>query len=371
VFYALRHHFLSGASYALVVLLLFTLPVQANVTSVTPTPSSINIPSRGAANINVTWRVVWFDAAAFGSGTITSTNAQLQINGSTIANIGGALSQNTTTAPNDTLNFNETLTLTPELARRVATASPGSVSIVRTFTDTFLPGTGTIQVSTGAAGPLAVRRIELHFENDARTDVVRKGDMIRAVAEVNFRNNGLLRGEWRIVDPATNLGVGRGRVLQVVRQQLISSGEGRTRIVSPPLPTKTNGLHLISFTVEDTDGNIAIPILRYFVLEGSSDEVPENLSALTPGNNANIDEDTVFSWKPLPGASAYQLEIFETDSQTLVTGKVVPGTDLKLNLSHLTLDNLASGQNYDWHIRAFDKNGKTLGKTPRMILHMP
>lgn len=295
----------------------------------------------------------------------------MQINGSTIGTVGGALSQNTTTAPNETLTFNETLTLSPALARRIATASPGSVTIVRSFTDTFRIDTGTIQVATGAAGPLAVRRIELHFENNARTDVVRKGDTIRAVAEINFRSNGLLRGEWRLVDPTTSLGVGRGRVLQVVRQQLNSTGEGSTRIISPPLPTKTNGLHLVSFSVEDTDGNIAIPVLRYFVLEGSADEVQENMSALTPGNNANIDEDTVFSWKPAPGASAYQLEIFEPDSQTLVTGKVVPSTDLKLNLSHLSLDNLVSGQSYDWHIRAFGKNGKTLGQTPRMILHMP
>jgi hypothetical protein len=363
------------ASRLLIALVLLMVPAaaQANVTAVSVSPTKISIPTKGTASISVTWSVT-DNGGGGGTFNITSSEASIFINGTRIGAAAGNLSRSVTLGVGEVsiLTFSETLTISPSLARKLINAPAGSATIRRVFTDGGGTQLADISVNTGNAGPLAVRRIELKFENDARTDVVKQDDIIRAVADVSFRSNGLLRGEWRIVDPTASLGgstSGR-RVLQVVRQQLVSSGEGRTRIVSPPLPTKTNGLYLVSFSVEDTDGNITVPILRYFVLEGHDNAPPTNLSVLTPGDNANIDPESVFSWKPLSGAQAYQLEILEPGSENPITGKIVPGTDLKLSLNVLVFEDLMSGKTYDWRVRAF-ANGKIIGQSERMSLHIP
>ncbi len=353
---------------------------RADVDLVTTSPTTASISAKRAETISVTWNVNRTEAVGDGTGgpairTVSSSSATLQINGLTIATLEGSLSKdsgNLVAAASETITFSETLDISLPLARRIASAAPGSATIQRIFTDTQRAETGNMKLfsTLGAVGPLAVRRIDLHFENDARTDVINKGDTIRAVADVNFLSNGLLRGEWRIVDPTASLGVGTGRVIQVVRQQLISSAEGRARIVSPPLPTKENGLYLVSFSVEDTDSNIETPILRYFVLEGHDDVPPINLSVLTPGNGVYVSEETEFSWKMVAGASAYQLEILEKNNANPVAGKVVPGTDLKLSLSALTFDNLVSGKIYDWRVRAF-ANGQAIGQSELQTLHVP
>ncbi|MBX2833392.1 MAG: hypothetical protein KTR28_00305 [Micavibrio sp.] len=351
---------------AALVIFLAPLSAQANVINGT-TSSRVSVPAKGAASVNVTWRMTWDDVLGAGSATITSNNAFVIVDGATIATIGNTLSQFVATN-GQAVTFSETLTLSPAIARRISQAPAGSAVIRRTFSDGgAISATINAPVSTGNIGPLSVRRIELKFENQSRTDIVQKGDTLRAVADISFRSNGLLRGEWRIVDASASLGSARGRVIQKVRQQLVSSGEGRQRIVSPPLPTKTNGLHMVSFSVEDTDGNITVPILRYFVLEGRDNVPPINLSVLTPGNGATLNKETAFSWNAMAGAHAYQVEILPQGSDNPVTAKLVPGTDLKLSLSSLSFEDLAPASLYDWRVQAL-ANGKIIGQSERYSL---
>lgn len=363
------------------ILLLLPLTTQADINQVATSPATFEATVNGGNTLNVTWQITRTETGGVSpripvTRLVSSDRATLRINGSVIATLKGSLSKNSgnlTANVREIISFSETLTLNTRIARKIANAPAGSMTITRTFTDTLSSASGGLKVfaSLGNSGPLSINRIELHFDNDSRTDVVQKGDSLHAVAEINFKSNGLLRGEWRIVDAAASMGAAHGRTLQVVRQQLVSSGEGKTRIISPPLPTSVNGLHLVSFVVEETDGSIDIPILRYFVLENLNRDIPENIRVITPGNNASIDENTVFSWQSSPGAVAYQLEIFEQTQLVPISGKVVPGTELKLNLSALSLNNLAPGKTYEWQIRAFGHQGITLGRTPRMLLHLP
>ncbi len=333
------------------------------VTGVTSAPGKISVPAKGPASITVTWSVVDTGGVA-GPVTITSASALLQVSGSTIATLGSSLSRTISLAAGETriVTFSETYAISPALAQRLSREGAGTVTVRRVFTDGAGTQIGVIPVSTSNTGALSIRRIELKFENDARTDIVKTGEVLRAIADVSFRSNGLLRGEWRLIDPTASLGgtsSGR-RVMQVVRQQLVSSGEGRTRIVSPPLPTDMSGLYLVSFSVEDTDGNISVPILRYFVMDGNEKDVPVNVDVLTPADRASFHDDMVFSWNPLAGAQAYQVEIFNADSHQLVAAKIVPGQDLKLSLSTLSLEDIVSGQSYNWRVRAFS-GGKPVG----------
>lgn len=347
---------------------------SAAVNTVTPTPARVNIPAKGAATVNIRWAVNRTSPTGT-ADPVTSANASLVIGGVPVAVLGNALNQISTLAGGQTgtLFFNETLVLSPELARRIANAAPGTVTIDRSFTDTFTTQIGRVQVAAGgvSAGELILRRIELSFENNqAHTDVVPQGSTLRAVADISFRGGGLLNAEWRIVDPAASLGSPHARVLTVIRQQLVSSGEGTTRLVSPQLPTTEYGLYMVSLHVEDTDRGITAPVLRYFVIGQSGDVPPLSLSVKTPLDGAALGNDTVFSWESLQNAQAYQVEIFSEDGLTPLAGKIVPATDLSLKLSALSFEKLETGKAYRWHIRAFS-GGKLIGQSPRYNLHIP
>lgn len=351
----------------------FSNAAKAEITNVSPTPASINVPSVAGSTFSVSWRVVWHDHLAGGNVTINSPSATLQVNGQTIATLGSTLSQTTTTPPDQTLTFTETMTITPAISRQLLKARAGTVKIVRTFNDgSALTGTGSVTLFSTAenAGALAVRRIDLSFENQSRTDVVQKGGPLRAVADVSFASNGLLRGEWRLVDPTASLGSGRGRVLQVVRQQLVSSGQGRVRILSPKLPTDLNGLYLLSFSVEDTTASINTPILRYFVIDGSGEGNVMKMTQLSPTTGASVFNDTVFSWQAVADAKAYEVQIFELGQDTPVTAKIVPSQNTKLTLSALSFEDLVSGKSYEWRVQAISTN-QIIAASERRKIIMP
>jgi len=365
-------HFLVTTSLALAtVLATYAGSAFADVDKVTTSPGTITVPARGLATINIVWRVGTTGSVA---RNVTSSTAELKLNNSTIATLGGNLST-TTTLNNgpETVLLRESYVFNAALARRIAASPAGSLQITRQFGDGGRVATGQVNVYSGSsnAGPLAVRRIDLAFENSARTDVVSEDDVVHAIADISFRSSGILKGEWRIVEPSASLGSSGGRVLRVIRQNLVSSGEGRTRIVSPALPTLNSGLHLVSFVVEDT--SIEIPILRYFVLDnvGTSIETePGELIILSPGDDVGLDQNTIFKWQSVAGAQAFQIEIFNKDEEVPLTGKIVPATESKLTLSPLSFEWLTPGNEYTWHLRAFGVGGKLLAQSKRQSLYL-
>lgn len=358
---------------------------QADINSVTASPSSVSIQANTGGSVNVTWQVNRTEtdvARIFHTRTVSSPSALLQINGATIATLAGNLSTTSTLqggiSASETVSLSESYSLNAALARQVARSAAGSVRLVRTFDDTpnMTPVSAAVSVFARgtATGPLSVRRINLAFENNARTDVVYQGDSIHAIADVAFNSSGILKGEWRIVDPTASLGAGGGRVLRVVRQNLVSSGQGRTGIVSPALPTDTKGLYLVSFVVEDANTNFDMPILRYFVLdkqEATMATAPASMATLSPAMGSALNQDTVFSWQAVQGALAYQIELFNPGQNTPITGKLVTAAQQQLSLQAFSFDWLQSGQPYDWRVRAFGVGGKLLAQSEMQLIYLP
>ena len=311
--------------------------------------------------------------------TVTSPSAFLQFNGSTIETVGGLQSKNSllAVAQTDVIRFNEVFTLSADLARRIAKSPAGSYRIVRTFTDDnqiFITGAVQLSATAGNTGSLSMRRIDLSFENEARTETIYQGEVLRAIADISFRNNGLLKGEWRIIDPASSLGTIGGRVIQVVRKPLISSGQGRTRIISPALPTDEHGLYLVAFVVDSDESVLDIPVLRYFVLDKNHNNHathPLNIRTLSPENGINLTDKTVFSWQKIDGAQAYQLELFNKGDDIAISGKLVPSSIAQLSLSSFSRAQLLSGYEYHWQVRAFDNKGNVIGQSESKIVVMP
>lgn len=363
-------HYLSG----LLALIMISLPVHSGVNSVSPSPGSVTVPVQGTNTLNIIWRVNrTADRAGALTVSVSSPNAFLYINGSAVATIAGSLSQNSTLAPglSATLNIPEVITLNAAQSKLIANAASGSVSIRRVFDDTQLgSASGLLPVYAGAntTGELDIQRIDLKFINEQRTAVIGKFTRKQAIAEIAYRGNGTIKAEWRISEPSSTLGNAQGRILEVVRRQLVSAGQGKSIIMSPMLPTNRNGLHLVTLYIEQADGAIEIPVLRYFVLDDDGSSKPKNIETYTPGPNTELTGKTTFSWPQVLGAAAYEIQIFPTNDDIPITGKMVTSESLKMTLSSFTLEQLAPGQGYEWQLRALNKNGQVIGVSSRQRL---
>ena len=370
------HRFLGSISFALLLLTSFySSSLYANVTSVTATPATVTVPAKGSANVNITW-LVTRTPATLGAVTVSSANALLQIQGVTVATLGTTLSRGSNIAVGaDMLRFTETLLLNAALTRRIADSPAGSVRIIRNFDDQQLALTGQVRVAAGQNNNVAltVRRIDLSFDSKARTDVIHQGDSLRAIVDISFRSSGVLRGEWRLIDPSASLGKMNGRVLQVIQKNLVSSGEGRTRIISPPLPSQQTGLYLLAFAIDQTEG-IEIPVLRYFVLDKKRNSINEmaSITTLSPTTSrTQLSNDTRFAWQPIEQAHAYQVVIFYKGDTVPISGKLVTGKQSELTLADFSRERLSPGYEYIWRVRAFDQQGNMIASSAASRLYLP
>lgn len=356
--------------------------MRADINSVSVNPGTATLPANSSTPLRLVWQVSRTETNTASPGPfsrqVSSPNALLQIGGSTVATVGGTLSQTSVLSAGQsaTLSFNDVIQINVGLARRIANSPVGSVNIVRVFSDSQTAQGGSVAVYSGgsSAEGLTVRRIDLTFDDASRTDVVEQRAELRAVANITFQSSGVLQGEWRIIDPTASQGSGGGRVLQVVRQSLVSAGEGRTRVVSPPLPTERQGLYLLAFSVQDTTAQIDIPILRYFVVDSTTPPPPVEVQQLMieqPEANALLDSQTLFTWQPVANAHAYQVEVFNSGDSLPVTGKLVPASETSLDLTAMTLDWLSPSSTYQWQIRAFDPDGNVIAISPRQSIRTP
>ncbi len=372
-------HFLVNISLVLIIAVgLYSSAAYANITNVTGTPSTVSVPAIGNANINITWQVFRTNITA-GTAVTSSPTALLQIQGTTVATLGNQLSRssNIPVSGVETLQFRETLTISAALSRRIANSPSGSVQIIRAFDDQQQtpPVTSQIRVASGQNNNLnlTIRRIDLSFDNQARTDVIHQGESLRAIVDLSFRSSGVLKGEWRLIDPSASLGQSSGRILQVVQKNLVSSGEGRTRIISPPLPSQQTGLYLLAFAVQQDIGGVETPILRYFVLDKTRNSLSETASieTLSPPNRAPLSNSTVFSWKPVENAHAYQVAIFNKGDTVPISGKLITAQYQQLTLSDFSRDWLLPNYEYSWRVRAFDQQGNLIANSPIHHLTVP
>jgi len=383
----------------LIVVLLAGLSIiglaKADVTSVTPIPLKLTVSPTGGS-VNVTWRVVHVLTAG-GTATTQSPSYTILINGNPVQTVNRVLARTTTVAAAvpETLTFSEVIPISVNIAKQIAT-SGNNARIQRIFNDGIgTTGTGApvLIAGGGASGALSINRIDLSFENGGKTSVIGQNAELRAVAEVSFRSKGLLQAEWRLVDNASIRGGRFERLLSRVRLQLSSSGAGRTRIVSPKLPTGSTGLHEIKLVITDPETRFEEPVLRYYVNPTATPSLTRiaPLEAFSPVAGVPFNTATLFDWHPVPGAAAYQIELFnlpggsnpqsslnsaplivgptDTDAE-LVTGKIVPGDQTSATFSSFSEGHLKHGFTYLWRIRAISSSGTVVGQSDfRKILY--
>jgi hypothetical protein len=381
----------------------------AGILSVDTTQARIPVSSVGPSTVTVTWRVVRLGgSAATNPGTVSSPSGALIVNGTVLATIHRPLSRFAPgpTGTNENLIFTETFSLPQAVAYR---AIKFGVPIVyqRTFTDSLgttppssLAGTTLLTPSGPGSVPLNVSRIELRFDDDSRFKVLPKSQRLRAIARLNTAGSGLIKGQWEIATAATTAGAPVFRTLALVRQPV--AGGRPVSITSPPLPTRFEGNNLVRLRLDDPEVLFDEPQLQYYVTPESplpQQQEPQPMLVTSPSLGSLLTLTTRFAWQALPGAHLYKLEIFgappgpgdnvatnevvsdvpldrapDTESVrglTALTGIVVPAAVTEVRLQDYTLAHLPGDRRYQWSVKALDKEGAVIGRSPAREIYKP
>lgn len=236
-------------------------------------------------------------------------------------------------------------------------------------------------------GDFGLERVEARFVGGEKFRVIAAGREARAEAEITFRGAGQLAGAWEIAEPNTTAGSPRFRTLELVSRQL---GMGRREVLgSPPLPTAAIGVYHLRLRITQPESAGPPLTLKYFVaqpdLKAAAGAAPAAILARGPAAGVAAD-GLKFSWEPVAGSIAYQLEIYEKDAATAagaeddpaallidtpsalgrppVTGAVVHGAQTEVTLGQLAVGRLIAGRTYLWRVVALDRDGKFLRDSP-------
>ncbi len=382
------------------VLMLVGMPfARADITGVSATPSSANVAIDRPTPVTVVWRLTTTSCLA-GVQTFSSNNATLNFGSTSIA-IGSPM---TTSYPNNNsvpafTTFTETVLVPNDVVLR-ATRANATLRLNRVFnqspqcTQSTNNTNVTLNVTSSSAATFGISRMALMFDGGAPVRVIERGQPLRANAEINFNGNGLFRGTWELAGPTSTAGNPTFRPIGGVQQYLM--GGDTQRLESPALPTDMTGLYLLRLRVSDPTISFDTPVIRYFVSDANTrSQIPAlPLGLVSPPNRVMLAPDTLFAWEPIPGARAYQLELYakpRTPGDTLpdlggsdpnatppvlpvtpaITGMVVAGNQTRIGLSATARSHLVPGRSYLWRVLAVGKDGNVVGESPVREMRVP
>lgn len=372
---------------------------QAAVSDVSASPARATVSTAGPASVTVNWQVERSLTDLPNPGTVSSANVRIAIGGVVAATLPRSLTANAAgTANTEIVRVRETVQVPQALIyRAVKERSP--LTIQRTFADSYddIAADGSFEVRPSSDGGLAltVQRLELAFDDDARSKVLAKGGELRAVAEINTAGVGLLRGQWEVATGSTTAGTPVFHALTLVRQGV--GGGGRTVLTSPPLPTGEEGTGLVRFRVIEPTLAYETPVLQYYVAPAAlagAPAAPRELAVSAPRPGEALTAETRFAWSPLDGTETYQIVFYAApegpaapldpsrDLQAQQAPKVpqnaapaagvfVPGGRTEAVLQPFTLAQLPAGKRLLWQVLAIDANGAEIGSSAVREIYKP
>lgn len=229
-----------------------------------------------------------------------------------------------------------------------------------------------------SASGVVISHLGLRFSDGRSVARVGRDARLQANATLIYRQSGMLEAVWEIASPASTQGTPLFTAVQSVRQYL---GAGREVVLqSPPLPTSTPGAYRVRLRILHPSQTFEAMVLSYAVSQQQeqADRPALSLQATMPEADAQLTEDTRFTWQPVSGARAYQLELYRADDAgTLpdtpaikpVTGLLVPALQTEAVLSKLSLEHLSGDGTYVWRVLAIDADGLIIGASSLRTLH--
>ena len=280
---------------------------------------------------------------------------------------------------------------TIRIPREVLTEARKNNTTLITYSRQFVDGSDsstsqttsiTLRITNSAGGALTIEQIDLRFSNESIADVIRTDESLSAYANINHAGSGLFSAVWEIATPSSTIGTPIFYNLGNVRQ-VLSTGRN-TIIESPPLPTNLTGNYLLRLRTLSPAIEFEALQLRYSVIPSNKPVIPvKKILLTTPPENSVVTDATVFNWKPINNAIAYQLEIIAANSagasinstastallntriasEPLSAGILLPSDKSTSTLTKLALRRLKAGRNYYWRTIAVDKDGNIIGES--------
>ena len=352
-------------------LLAFAGAVLAGSARAVPVPAEVRIALGETTRLGVQWRL----AAAFQPGEpVTSPQGRFRLLqagqcGAVLATRTRAL--NTTADGQGSVRLRERVRVDAALGLAAREAGGEGLCYERVFTGALSQTqvTDTLRLPlTGALGAAAVVvQVRLRFEDGSLGQLVARGEVLTAVAEISARGEGRLRAVWEVATPVTTGGVPGFRRIGLVQRRFF--GGGTLRLVSPPLPTAIPGLHLVRLRVLEPDSSLAPAELRYFVrLPTAGAAPPAPLGVLGPADGARLGEGLRFRWQAAAGAHAYRLEFYapgeDPGRDPPRTGLWLPRDVRESGLTPLVRRRLAEARRWRWRVVAFDAAGRLVAASP-------
>lgn len=375
---------------SVLVMTLLCLPkADADVVAVATLPQRAQLLANTDASIAMTWQVTVDNngdpgaTSAIGTFVNATTGAPLEAIRSTVGSQTGR----------GVLSFPELVTIDgAQIAawlaqgiRRVGYRrtfdSPGSIPRTGQLLFT-LSGSGLEGTRDGTSAQLQVLRMELTFASGKRIELVEDGARLLARLTVGYGGSGTLRGRWQVAEP------GGGstpffRTLGLIRETF--APVQRAVLESPVLPTHARGRYVLRFCLEAEDSAAeecadSSSSVQTFYEVADQDGVAEIRGLQPSGLAANA--GTAFRWTGVPGATTYQLQIFQPgtpDPSALlaeepagvaerdlrfVTGMLITGDAAQTELSSLVRSHLERGQRYLWRVTAHDLDGRLVARSP-------
>ncbi len=252
-------------------------PQPSGTVSVTPIPSSINIPRGQGSSAVVNYQ---FTGNTTLNTTLTSSSGMYMVGNNTIEVTSTPLS---VTIQNGYGTVSETIIIPVAVIERALQLGSNKVAFVRTFSSTNLSVTATesLNITTVAGADFDIRRIELYFGN-------RRGEItvdqfypdLQAYADVRFVGTGLLQGFWEV----------DGTMLNTVSQHLTFGGS--VTLKTPEIPTLSTfepGTHIVRFVITNPVTELTLPSILYYVTPTEARGKPIGIKLSGPDNNSEIE----------------------------------------------------------------------------------
>jgi len=196
-------------------------------------------------------------------------------------------------------------------------------------------------------------RITLYFNNNRpETTVDRNTKNLQAFADIRYSGTGLLEGDWKV----------DGRVIGHISQHVV--GNRRTVTIrtpeGSPLPTFTEGTHIVQFILTSPRIAFSLPSIVYFV---TPKEAPFEIKLIFPTDNSSVPSaGAVFSWEPMKKPGQYLIGFYAGPAEKPVFSAITK--DASYTIPEAVLKTVFSpGKKYFWKVTGYEEGSSVTGES--------